>query len=42
MVAAGDGDIEKVRAFLDNGVDPNQQDNTGYSALWVLMYFGNA
>lgn len=36
MVAAGDGDIDKVRSFLDNGVSPNQQDNTGYSAMLTI------
>ena len=41
MVAAGDGDIEKVRAFLDQGVDPNSQDKTGYSAMFLLCDFIN-
>lgn len=39
MVAAGDGDIEKVRAFLDNGVDVNSQDKSGYSAMFLLFRF---
>lgn len=38
MVAAGDGDIEKVKQFLDNGVDPNLQDGNGYSALYGSLY----
>ena len=37
MVAAGDGDIEKVKQFLDNGVDPNMQDTNGYSALYGFI-----
>ena len=41
MVAAGDGDIEKVRAFLDNGVDPNSQDKSGYSAMFLFPDFVN-
>ena len=36
MVAAGDGDIDKVKQYLDAGVNPNEQDSNGYSALFVL------
>ena len=37
MVAAGDGDIGKVRQFLESGVDPNTQDGNGYSAMYGLI-----
>jgi hypothetical protein len=35
-IAAGDGKLDEVRAFVEaGGVDPNAQDDTGYSALYV-------
>ena len=38
MVAAGDGNIDVVKRFLDSGVSPNAQDSSGYSPLLVLWW----
>lgn len=38
MVAAKEGDIDKVSALLQCGADPNIQDNEGYTAvMWAVL-----
>ncbi|OAO16954.1 ankyrin repeat protein [Blastocystis sp. ATCC 50177/Nand II] len=41
QIAAGDGDFEKVKAFLDQGVSPNTQDQAGYSPMHAAASYGN-
>lgn len=36
--AAMDGDVERVRAFIKKGIDPDMRDQTNYSALVCLFY----
>lgn len=35
--AAMDGDVERVRAFIKKGIDPNMRDQANYSALVCLF-----
>ena len=37
IVAAGDGDVEKVKSYLDQGISPNTQDQNGYSPMQVVV-----
>ncbi|KAK8795962.1 hypothetical protein WA171_003928 [Blastocystis sp. BT1] len=41
MVAAGDGNIDAVKRFLDSGVSPNAQDSSGYSPLHAAASYGH-
>lgn len=36
--AAMDGDVERVRAFIKKGIDPNMRDQANYTALVCLFY----
>ena len=41
IVAAGDGDVEKVKSYLDQGISPNTQDQNGYSPMHAAVSYGN-
>jgi len=36
-VSAGDGDLEKVKAYIAGGQSVNAQDDYGYTPLWVYI-----
>ncbi len=41
QMAAGDGDFEAVKLFVQNGVSVNEQDEYGYSPLHAACSYGN-
>jgi hypothetical protein len=40
-IAASEGDIGKIRAALNEGVDPNAKDQHGYTALAAAVSYGH-
>lgn len=42
FTAAGDGELDKVKAFVASGEDVNSKDSNGYSAIHAAASYGNA